>query len=54
MQVYVCVLEHFEQFEYAGERLPYAGVVGSYLSLETPLRSPVDIQEKANRLTRRW
>ena len=47
-------LEHFEQFEHAGERLPGAGAVGSYLSLETPVRSPVDIEEKANRLPRRW
>ena len=53
MQVYICFLEHFEQFEHAGERLPGAGAVGAYLPLETPLRSPVDIEEKANRLPRR-
>ena len=47
-------LEHFEQFEHAGERLPGAGAVGAYLSLEPPVRSPVDIEEKANRLPRRW
>jgi hypothetical protein len=49
-------LKHFEQFEHAGERLPGAGAgaLGAYLSLETPLRSPVDIEEKANRLLRRW
>jgi len=28
MQVYVCFLEHFEQFEHAGERLPGAGAAG--------------------------
>ena len=51
-------LEHFEQFEHAGERLPGAGAgadaAGAYLSLETSVRSPVDIEEKANRLPRRW
>jgi hypothetical protein len=47
-------LERFEQFEYAGERLPGAGAAGAYLSLKTPVRSPVDIEEKANRLPRRW
>ena len=47
-------LEHFEQFEHAGERLPGAAAVGAHLSLKTPLRSPVDIKEKANRLPRRW
>jgi len=47
-------LEHFEQFEHAGERLPGAGTVGAYLSLKAPVRSPVDIKEKANRLPRRW
>jgi len=53
MQVCVCFLERFEQFEHAGERLPAAGAVGSYLSLKPPVRSPVDIEEKANRLPRR-
>ena len=47
-------LEHFEQFEHAGERLPGAGAASAYLSLETPVRSPVYIEEKANRLPRRW
>ena len=47
-------LEHFEQFEHAGERLPGAGAAGAYLSLEASVRSPVDIEEKANRLPRRW
>jgi len=53
MQVYVRFLEHFEQFEHAGERLPGAGAAGAYLSLKPPARSPVDIKEKANRLPRR-
>ncbi len=54
MQAYVCFLEHFEQFEHAGERLPGAGAVGAYLSLKPSVRSPVDIEEKANHLPRRW
>ena len=60
MRVYGCFLEHFEQFEHARERLPGAGAgagagaVGAYLSLKPSARSPVDIEEKANRLPRRW
>ena len=53
MQVYVCFLKRFEQFEHAGERPPGAGAVSSYLSLKPPVRSPVYIEEKANRLPRR-
>ena len=54
MHVYVCFFKHFEQFEHAGERLPGAGSVGAYLSLEASVRSPVDIEEKAKCLPRRW
>jgi hypothetical protein len=54
MRVYVCFLEHFEQFEHAGELLPGTGAVGAHLSLKPPIRTPADIEEKANRLPQRW
>jgi hypothetical protein len=51
----LCVfLKHFEQLEHAGEMLPGVGAVATYSSLEPSVRSSVDIEEKANRLPRRW
>ena len=47
-------LEHFEQLKNAGERLPGVGALGAYPSLEPSVRSPAEVEEKANRLPRRW
>jgi hypothetical protein len=47
-------LERFEQLKNAGERLPGVGAVGAYPSLEPSVRSPAEVEEKANRLPRRW
>jgi hypothetical protein len=47
-------LEHFEQLKNAGEWLPGIAAVGAYPSLEPSVRGPAEVEEKANRLPRRW
>src|ERR1022692_1306112 len=54
VQVCACFLENFEQLEDAGERLPGVGAVGAHSSLDPSVRSPADVEEKPNRLPRRW
>jgi hypothetical protein len=48
------ILKRFEQLKYPGKKLPGAGAVGTYLSLEPSIWSSVDIEQKANHLPRRW
>jgi hypothetical protein len=47
-------LEHFEQLEHAGERSPLVGALSANSPLESSVRHAFDIEEKANRLPRRW
>jgi hypothetical protein len=54
IQVGVCFLKRFEQLEHARERPPGVGAFGAYSSLKPSVRSPVDIEKKANRLPRCW
>jgi hypothetical protein len=51
-QIQVRFLKRFEQLEHTGERLPRSGAFGAYPSLEPPIRSSVDVEEKASRLPR--
>jgi len=54
MQVCGCFLKNFEQLKNARERHPASGAVGTYPSLDPSVRSSADVEEKANRLARRW
>jgi len=47
-------LKHFEQLKDAGERLPRFCAVSAYPPLEALISRPADVEEKANRLPRRW
>ena len=40
-------LEYFEQFEYAGERLPGVGAMAAQLSFEPPGGRPIHFEDEA-------
>jgi hypothetical protein len=48
------ILKRFEQLKHPGERFPSVGAIGMYSSLEPSIWSSADIEQKANRLPRRW